>query len=211
MSRESEMFKMAKPMRFHILRFTPAIGRLLFRLRSLTAIPFILVLVYFARPTFISALVGAIPLILGEFLRFWAVGYAGGATRSRTLGAASNLVTTGPYAHVRNPLYLGNLLLSLGICIIANVYWMIIVLLIGYFIQYLPIITSEEAYLRDFCGTAYEAYYAAVPRFIPRLRSYANPSAHSYSFTRALKAEKRTLTAIACVIGLIVGASMLVH
>ena len=211
MSRESEMFRMTKPIRFHILRFTPAIGRLLFRLRSLTAIPFILILVYFARPTFTSALVGAVPLILGEFLRFWAVGYAGGATRSRTLGAASDLVTTGPYAHVRNPLYLGNLLLSLGVCVIADVYWMILVLLIGYFIQYLPIIASEEAYLRDFCGTAYETYYTAVPRFIPRLRSYTSPSAHSFSFSRALKAEKRTLTAIACVIGLIVGAALLVR
>jgi protein-S-isoprenylcysteine O-methyltransferase Ste14 len=168
-------------------------------------------LIYFARPTFASTLVGAIPLILGEFLRLWAVGYAGGATRSRTLGAARDLVTTGPYAHVRNPLYLGNLLLSLGVCVIANVYWMIVVLLVGYFIQYLPIIASEEAYLREFCGAAYETYYTAVPRFIPRLRSYTNPSAHSFSLPRALKVEKRTLTAIVCVIGLIVGKAILVH
>ena len=205
------MFRRVKSITFHVLRFSPAIGRLLFRLRSLTAIPFILILIYFSRPTFTSALVGTIPLILGEFLRLWAVGYAGGATRSRTLGAASDLVTTGPYAHVRNPLYLGNLLLSLGVCVIANVYWMIIVLLVGYFIQYLPIIASEEAYLREFCGVAYQTYYTAVPRFIPRLRRYANPSAHRFSFFRALKAEKRTLTAIACVIGLIVVLGKLVH
>ena len=202
---------MAKPNTPCVSRFAPAIGRLFFRLRSLTAIPFILILIYFARPTYTSALVGAIPLILGEFLRLWAVGYAGGATRSRTLGAASDLVTTGPYAHVRNPLYLGNLLLSLGVCVIANVYWMIIALLVGYFVQYLPIIASEEAYLRESCGTTYQTYYAAVPRFIPRLRSYANSSAHIFSSSRALKAEKRTLTAIVCVIGLIVVADMLVH
>ena len=187
------------------------IGRLLFRLRSLTPIPFILILIYFAQPTFTSALIGAIPLILGECLRLWAVGYAGGTTRARTLGTASDLVTTGPYAHVRNPLYLGNLLLSLGVCVIANVYWMIVVLLVGYFAQYLPIIASEEAYLREFCGTTYQTYYVAVPRFIPRLRGYANPSAHNFSFSRALKAERRTLTAIACVIGLIVGAALWVH
>ncbi|RKU07697.1 isoprenylcysteine carboxylmethyltransferase family protein [Candidatus Poribacteria bacterium] len=202
---------MAQSITSCVSRFTPAIGRLLFRLRSLTAIPFILILIYFSRPTLTSALVGAIPLILGEFLRLWAVGYAGGATRSRSLGAASDLVTTGPYAHVRNPLYLGNLLLSLGVCVIANVYWMIIVLLVGYFVQYLPIIASEEAYLRDFCGPAYQTYYTAVPKFIPRLRSYANPSAHSFSFARALKAEKRTLTAIVCVVGLILGVGRLVH
>ena len=202
---------MTKSITFHVSRFTPAMGRLLFRLRSLTAIPFILILIYFSQPTFTSALIGTIPLILGECLRLWAVGYAGGATRSRTLGAASDLVTTGPYAHVRNPLYLGNLLLSLGVCVIANVYGMIIVLLVGYFIQYLPIIASEEAYLRECCGTTYQAYYTAVPRFIPRPRSYANPSAHRFSRSRALKAERRTLMAIACVIGAIVGRAMFVH
>ncbi len=200
---------MAKSITCYASRLTSTIGRLLFRLRSLTVLPFIFVLVYFARPTFISALIGAISLILGEFLRLWAVGYAGGATRSRTLGAASNLVTTGPYAYVRNPLYLGNLLLSLGVCIIANVYWMLIVLLVGYLLQYLPIIASEEAYLREACGTTYRAYYASVPRFIPRLRSYANPSAHRFSLSRAIRTEKRTLTAIACVIALIVGAAIL--
>ena len=200
---------MAKSITARASRFTPVIGRLFFRLRSLTALPFILILIYFARPTFTSALIGAVPLILGECLRLWAVGYAGGATRSRTLGTASDLVTTGPYAHVRNPLYLGNLLLSLGVCVIANVYWMVIVLLVGYFAQYLPIIASEEAYLREFCGLTYQTYYATVPKFIPRLRSYANPSPHNFSCARALKAEKRTLTAIACVIGLIVARAML--
>ncbi len=192
-----------------VSRFTLAIGRLLFRLRSLTAIPFIIIVIYSARPTSASAVAGAIPLILGELLRLWAVGYAGGATRSRTLSAASDLVTTGPYAHVRNPLYLGNLLLSLGVCIIANAYWMILVLSVGFLVQYLPIIASEEAYLRESCGAAYATYYAAVPRFIPRLWGYTNPSVHSFSLTRALKAEKRTLTAIACVIGLIAGAAIL--
>lgn len=200
---------MAKSITSRVSSVTPAIGRLFFRLRSLTALPFILILIYFAHPTFTSALIGAVPLILGECLRLWAVGYAGGTTRSRTLGAASDLVTTGPYAYVRNPLYLGNLLLSLGVCIIANVYWMVIVLLVGYFVQYLPIISSEEVYLREFCGNVYQTYYAAVPRFIPRLRSYANPSSHSFSLFRALRAEKRTLTAIACVIGLIVAVTML--
>ena len=178
-------------------------------MRSLTAIPFVIILIYFAQPTFVSVVIGAGPLVLGECLRVWAVGYAGGATRSRTLGAASDLVTTGPYAHVRNPLYLGNLLLSLGVCVIANVYWMVIVLIVGYFAQYLPIIASEEAYLHELCGATYRNYYATVPRFIPQLRSYTQPSPHSFSLSRALKAEKRTLTAIACVIGLIVGTAML--
>lgn len=185
------------------------IGRFLFRLRSLTPIPFVLLLIYFSRPTSLSILMGIPFLCFGEWLRLWTAGYAGGTTRARDLGTARNFVTTGPYAHVRNPLYLGNLLLSFGVCLIANVCWMTILLIIGYFAQYLPIIASEEAYLRKFCGSAYETYYVAVPRFVPRIRRYVNPSSHDFSITRAFKSEKRTLTAIIAVIGLIAGRSLL--
>ena len=139
----------------------------------------------------------------GEFLRIWAVGYAGASTRARTLGAARDLVTTGPYGYVRNPLYLGNFLLSFGVCLVANVYWLIPVLVIGYVCQYLPIIAVEESYLLESCGTVYRAYRDRVPRFIPQLHPYPDPSPHDFSWTRAIKSEKRTLTAIACVIGLI--------
>ena len=181
------------------------IGRFLFRLRSLTPIPFVLVLAYFSRPTPISILIGITFLCIGECLRLWSAGYAGGTTRAQDLGVARNLITTGPYAYVRNPLYLGNLLLSFGVCLIANVYWMIILLFIGYSAQYLPIIASEENYLREFCGSVYESYFASVPRFLPKIHRYANPSKHDFSISRALKSEKRTLTAIIAVVGLIVG------
>lgn len=183
-------------------------GRLLFKLRSLTPIPLILVLIYFAGPTFVSTLLGSLLLAFGEWLRLWAVGYAGGATRARSLGAARDLVTSGPYAYVRNPIYLGNLLLSTGVCVIANVYWMILLLLVGYVVQYLPIVGSEEAYLRTTCGSAYHAYYDAVPRFLPRPRRYANPSTHEFSLSRAFRSEKRTLTAIVCVLILIAGRTL---
>ena len=142
-------------------------------------------------------------MVAGELLRIWAVGYAGASTRARTLGAARDLVTTGPYSYVRNPLYLGNFLLSLGVCFIANVYWLIAVLVVGYFCQYLPIIALEEAYLLESCGSVYQTYREQVPRFVPLFRPYPEPSDHDFSFARALKSEKRTLTAIVCVVGLI--------
>ena len=91
------------------------IGHVLFRLRSLTPIPFILVLIFLSRLAPFPLVFGSLLIALGEWLRIWAVGYAGGSTRTRTLGAARDLVTTGPYAHVRNPLYLGNFVLSIGV------------------------------------------------------------------------------------------------
>ncbi len=146
---------------------------------------------------------GVLFIAAGEFLRIWAVGYAGASTRARTLGAARDLVTTGPYRYVRNPLYLGNFLLSLGVCFVANVYWLIAVLIVGYFFQYLPIIAVEESYLMESCGQVYQTYRERVSRFIPQFHPYPYPSPHDFSWTRAIKSEKRTLTAIICVIGLI--------
>ena len=185
------------------------VGRVFFRLRSVTPIPFILVLIFLSRLAPFPLLFGSLLIALGEWLRIWAVGYAGGSTRTRTLGAARDLVTTGPYAHVRNPLYIGNFVLSIGVCVFANVYWMIAVLVIGFLIQYTPIIHSEETYLLKLCGDRYRAYCATVPRLIPYLRPYALPSDHDFSLHRALKSEKRTLTAILCVLILIAARSFL--
>lgn len=179
------------------------IGNFLFKIRSFTPIPFIFALLYFAKPAWYTAAIGVPFIVIGELLRIWAVGYAGASTRARTLGAARDLVTTGPYGYVRNPLYLGNFLLSLGVCLVANVYWLVAILIVGYFFQYLPIIALEEAYLLESCGSVYQVYREQVPRFIPQFHSYPDASPHDFSFARAIKSEKRTLTAIVCVIGLI--------
>lgn len=179
------------------------IGNFFFKIRSFTPIPFIFALLYFASPVWYTVAIGAIFIATGEFLRIWAVGYAGASTRARTLGAARDLVTTGPYGYVRNPLYLGNFLLSLGVCLVANVYWLAAVLIVGYFLQYLPIIAVEETYLLESCGPVYQTYRERVPRFIPQFHSYPDASPHDFCFARAIKSEKRTLTAIICVVGLI--------
>lgn len=179
------------------------LGNIFFKIRSFTPIPFILALLYFAKPTAISVAIGGPFVIAGELLRIWAVGYAGGTTRARTLGAARDLVTTGPYGYVRNPLYLGNFLLSLGVCLLANVYWLVAVFAVGYLFQYLPIIAVEERYLLEACGETYRAYNARVPRFLPRVRPFRDPSPHDFSWRRAMKSEKRTLLALAVVIGIL--------
>ena len=158
------------------------IGNFFFKIRSFTPIPFILALFYFAEPAWHTVVMGVPFIAAGEFLRIWAVGYAGASTRARTLGAARDLVTTGPYSYVRNPLYLGNFLLSLGVCLVANVYWLVAILIVGYFSQYLPIIAVEEAYLLESCGSVYQVYRERVPRFLPQFRSYPDPSDPRFFF-----------------------------
>ena len=172
------------------------VGRFLFRIRSYTPLPLLLLMLIYVDPSIPSVLAGGLMVGIGELIRLWAVGYAGSSTRTRSLGAARALVTTGPYAHVRNPLYLGNGLLSAGICVISGVYWIIPLFVIGYLVQYVPIVRSEENYLHQSCGDLYAAYYEQVPRWWPSFRRYSDASEHDFSWTRALKSESRTLMAI---------------
>ena len=101
----------------------------------------------------------------------WLRGYASGYVKKD-----AELTTTGPYAHTRNPLYLGSMLIAFGFAA-AAASWMILVLLAVLFSAiYIPTILSEEAYLREhFAG--YEAYARAVPRLLPRGAGAANEMA----------------------------------
>jgi len=92
----------------------------------------------------------------------WLRGYASGYVKKD-----AELATTGPYAHTRNPLYLGSMSIAFGFAVAAGS-WLIMVLLAALFAAiYIPTILSEEAYLREhFAG--YEAYARAVPRLLPR-------------------------------------------
>ena len=95
------------------------IRQFFFKYRSYTPIPLVLVLLYFSNPFQPAIYFGIGLLAVGESIRIWAVRYAGGRTRTRKVGAPK-LVTSGPFAYVRNPLYLGNMLMYLGIVLIAG-------------------------------------------------------------------------------------------
>ncbi len=102
-----------------------------------------------------------VPLVaLGESLRTWAAGH---------LVKDETLTVGGPYAYVRNPLYLGSLLNTIGFLVILGDW-----LLAGAFLAvalaiYLPTVRQEEDYLRRMHGEAFDAYVRAVPGIVPRL------------------------------------------
>jgi len=171
-------------------------GKLLFRLRSYTPIPLIFLALIFRQFRWSMVITGTIILIIGETIRIWAVGYAGGRTRTRTVSAARDLVTTGPYAYTRNPLYLGNLLVSSGICLTSGIFWLLPVLWGLFFLQYVPIISSEEQFLIRNYNQLYETYRSEVPGFWVRFSPYPRASAHDFSLRRAFQSERRTLSAI---------------
>jgi len=87
----------------------------IFKYRSYTPIPFILLMLIFEDTSVASLIIGFAVLLLGEFFRLWGISYAGSETRTTDGVGGTYLVISGAFAHVRNPLYLGNMLMYLGV------------------------------------------------------------------------------------------------
>jgi protein-S-isoprenylcysteine O-methyltransferase Ste14 len=93
----------------------------------------------------------------------WLRGYAAGYVKKNR-----ELTQTGPYAYTRNPLYLGSMLLAAGFAV-ALLSWPVALLLaIGFVAIYVPVIASEERFLRA-TFPDFDEYCQRVPRLIPRL------------------------------------------
>jgi len=118
----------------------------------------------------------------------WLRGYAAGYVKKN-----SELTITGPYAHVRNPLYLGSILIAAGFGVALMSLPFAIALLVFFLLIYVPVIASEEAFLRD-TFLEFEWYCARVPRLIPRItpaRAPDGPRGQNGGFSFALYRKHR--------------------
>ena len=97
--------------------------------------------------------------LLGEALRVWASGH---------IDKTRALATGGPYAHTRNPLYLGSLLLGAGFSVAAASPWVALAVLIYFAAFYPAAMRGEAAFLASRFGEQYAAWARAVPMFLPR-------------------------------------------
>ena len=93
----------------------------------------------------------------------WLRGYAAGYVKKN-----QELTTTGPYAHVRNPLYLGSILIAAGFAVALESWAVGAALAVMFVAIYVPVIASEERFLRA-TFPAFEEYCRRVPRLIPRM------------------------------------------
>jgi len=182
------------------------IRQFFFRNRSFTPIPIALMIIYFAGDNNLFRFIGFILLLIGETIRIWAVSHAGGATRTRNVGAPS-LCSSGPYAHSRNPLYVGNMLMYIGIVLIAGVpngFFMVMVTTVFFLIQYTLIISLEEETLRGKFGDSYIRYVKSVPRLIPRFSHWSGKQQSGPSpWKKTLLTEQRSLQTLSISIILI--------
>jgi protein-S-isoprenylcysteine O-methyltransferase Ste14 len=175
-------------------------AQLIFKNRSYTPIPFLLLMVIFEQATISSLIAGFIVALLGEAIRLWGVSWAGSETRTTGNVGGTFLIISGPFAYLRNPLYVGNIIIYLGLGIMSLSlfpYLQIIALLIFIF-QYRLIISEEEDYLKKAYGVQYEKYFKAVPRFFPRLTPYKDNTVEQppYNIKAGLRSERRTHQAL---------------
>jgi protein-S-isoprenylcysteine O-methyltransferase Ste14 len=135
--------------------------------------------------------------VLGLAVRAWTVGTAPAGTSGRNQGrqVAEQLVTTGPYSVVRNPLYVGNALMWAGVVLYARSAWLAVAVGFAFWLVYERIIYAEEEFLRERFGAPFLAWAAATPAFLPRLRTY-RPAALPFSFRNVLRREYSGLFAL---------------
>ena len=125
----------------------------------LLVLPFL----WFATPTPSTLAIGGVMAALGLLVRTLAAGF---------IHKDDTLTTTGPYAHTRNPLYLGSFLLGLGVTI-GGGNWLFVGLFLVFFATiYTASIRDEAAFLLDRYGDAYAEYARHVPIFLPRPTPY---------------------------------------
>ncbi len=173
-------------------------GSWAFRHRSWLPVPLAL-LALAARPSpavpLVVPLIGATLLVAGHALRCWAVRHIGDISRTRA-ARTGPLIQSGPYAFVRNPLYIGNWLLWTGLALGARLLWLLPIAWAIFALQYGAIVRWEEGLLAA-RSRAYRAYAVAVPRWVPRACA-TFPSAreeHTHPWSHVLFSERGTFAA----------------
>ena len=124
----------------------------------------------------------------------WLRAYASGYVKKN-----EELTTSGPYAHTRNPLYLGSMLMAAGFAVALMSWPVALVLAMGFLVIYVPVIAAEERFLRaTFPG--FDDYCRRVPRLLPRLIPGPGTSGSSGGFSVALYLKHREYNALLGVI-----------
>jgi len=187
---------------------TIKIGGWLFRRRTALPFPFALalLLIQTGQAPFSWTLAGSgvVLTLAGEAIRLAAVHHIGAISRTRS-ERVGPLISSGPFGIVRNPLYVGNILLWVGFALTAHLVWaapVVFVLLLG---EYHAIVRWEEHLLESRYGDAYRAYVTRVPRWIPgpggggnsaNANTDARDATAPFSMAETLFSERGTLIAI---------------
>jgi len=182
---------------------TPAarIGGILFRNRGWLPVPFLLVPLLASGGGMAprTTLIGAVLMALGEAWRLWGVATAGTVTRRRSRNV-QKLVDHGPFAWSRNPLYVGNFLIWMGVITLSGVLWFLPLAIALFAVEYFYIVRYEEGVLESIFGQSYLDYKRRTPRWIPR--PPAGGSAGEFHWAEAWRSEISTFLQYAAILAL---------
>jgi protein-S-isoprenylcysteine O-methyltransferase Ste14 len=149
----------------------PSWSKIARRIRVPLGFVFAAAYIWLARPTLVSIVIGSCVTFAGLSIRALASGH---------VEKNEVLATSGPYAHTRNPLYLGSIILAVGFLIAARSWWLPLIAAVMLAFIYVPVIRSEEAFLRT-RFPEFDDYTAQVPRLFPRIRPYrSRPTSFSW-------------------------------
>jgi protein-S-isoprenylcysteine O-methyltransferase Ste14 len=183
------------------LTFASRTGGWLFRQRTWLPLPLVAALLLIPPPSDAPTtlpIAGAALVAAGEAIRLWAVLHIGAISRTRS-DRLGPLVDTGPFRYVRNPLYLGNILLWAGFSLAARLVWLTPIVVILLALEYHAIVRWEEQLLAARIGEPYLRYMRDVPRWLPSATTHASSSKSPavFSWKQTLFSERGTLIAIA--------------
>jgi len=136
------------------------------RLRVPSGFLLVIVFAWFSSPTPLFMAIGMPLSFAGLALRAWAAG---------CLAKNRQLATGGPYAHTRNPLYIGTLLVAAGLAVASRSIGLAALFIAVFVLVYLPVIQNEEQHLRQIFPE-YAEYAERVPALLPRLARRPNPA-----------------------------------
>ena len=156
---------------------------------------------FFGTHATVGTIVSLALVLAGLALRAWAAGCAGGHTRRATI-EAPRLATGGPFAHVRNPIYLASVILGVGMVGLLADPWMLALCVAVFVFLYTAIVPAEERFLCGQFGDAYARYCAHVPRLLPRLRPWTEAEQRPFDRTAILGEARLARLLIAIYIGL---------
>jgi protein-S-isoprenylcysteine O-methyltransferase Ste14 len=153
------------------------------RLRVASGFLLLTTFAWFVSPSLASLLVSLPICFLGLAIRAWAAGH---------LAKNQELAMSGPYAFVRNPLYMGTLLIAAGIVVASRSVTLGVIAAIVFLFVYLPVVELEEQHLRNIFPD-YWSYAAHVSRFLPSRLSGAGNRPFSWNLYRRNQEWKAAL------------------
>jgi protein-S-isoprenylcysteine O-methyltransferase Ste14 len=164
------------------------------RWRQYLGIAFLVVLVLFGKPIPVWFYIGAVLVVLGIAARLWASGH---------VKKNKELATTGPYAYVRHPLYVGNHLIAVGFCLASALWWSLPLWIAIALAFYPQAIRDEDKRLAQRFPSQWREWSSETRALIPRLSPYPGDGG-SWSFAQSIRENGEPLIAALLLAGLLV-------